>query len=477
MNDDAISLKGKRVILYGTGSSACYFFDKYQNDCDLVAVTDGQIPGSQALQPFSSLGYLPLGQVQFSEYDFVVVASWAINDITPKLMEAGIAKDKICWFQHNKNRVVAGDHPDAFDAHPDIQEDKILYAFFDLNVARATFDILGFLCLAEHRRRELACQSVHVVVVNASNNPFNVAARGIMPASEHVWRKRQILAQSCGLLPRCSGTTFTSSRAEAQLLVEQAMAAYSQSTSSLFDAPAIFPDGYTVAQPVACWEFNELFAATEFENDISYLQAAPQAKVLATQFLDYQQKFLGQQQSLDQQRNKAPRKVVTITFRDSAIKPARNSNYTAWRLFIEQLDKNIYLPVLLPDTDNSWSSEFMALAQQTGAVMCSEAAFNVELRMAIYELSYLNLGVNNGPMHLCALSKHCRYLMYKQVTEDYAHTSTQSFIDRGFTIGGDFPAANRLQKLVWEDDNADVIIRTFNQLVLAIEQPQQNEAL
>lgn len=468
MSESNINIHNKNIILYGTGSSARYFVEKYQNESHLVALTDGQIPGSQALQHFSSLGYLPLGQVQFSEYDFVVVASWAINDITPKLMEAGIAKEKICWFQHNKNRIVHCDHPDAFDAHAEIQEDKVLYAFFDLNVARATFDVLGFLCLAEHRRKALACQSMHVVVVNASNNQFNVAARGIMPAAEHVWRKRQILAQSCGLIPSCSGVTFTSTRAEAQLLVEQAMAAYSQSRSlSVLDAPAIFPVGYTVAQPVACWEFNELFHATEFENDISYLQAAPQAKSIVKQFLDYQQSRL----------SGTERKVVSITFRDSAIKPARNSHYQAWQAFIAQLNKNIYLPVLLPDTDNSWSPEFMELVQQTGAVVFSEAAFNVELRMAIYELSFLNLGVNNGPMHLCALSKHCRYLMYKQVTEDYAHTSTQSFIDRGFTIGGDFPAANQYQKLIWEDDNADVIIRTFNQLALAIEQSKQNQTL
>ena len=67
----------------------------------------------------------------------------------------------------------------------------------------------------------------------------------------------------------------------------------------------------------------------------------------------------------------------------------------------------------------------------------------------------------NNSTHLCALSRDCRYLMYKQVTEDYAHTSTQSFLDRGFTIGGHFPGANALQRLVWEDDSAEVITRTL----------------
>ena len=106
--------------MYGAGSSSGYFLEKYHNEYHLVGLTDGQIPGSEALQAFSSQSYLPIGQVKHCDFDLIVVASWAINDITPKLTEAGIAKDKICWFQHNKNRIVASDHPDAVEAHPEI---------------------------------------------------------------------------------------------------------------------------------------------------------------------------------------------------------------------------------------------------------------------------------------------------------------------------------------------------------------------
>ncbi|UAA39507.1 hypothetical protein KIH87_03890 [Paraneptunicella aestuarii] len=433
---------GAKVLLYGTGSSAVYFIQQHQQALNLVGVTDGQVNAPL----FQHFPCFPLQDISQIDCDFIVVASWAITDISQRLMNSGVAKEKILWFQHNKNRVVACDHPDALVSHQELSNDNILYAFYDLDVARTTYDVLGFLCLADMAREKAECDAVHVVVVNASNNDFNVAARGIISTKEHVWRKRQILAQSCGLLPTCSGFSFTSTRQEAISLFEQ--------------AKHIFPEDYQVTKPTACWEFDNLFKVTQLVNDVSRLQASEQARNLVQQFLDNVNPIAA---------NGERKKVICITLRESDIKPARNSNLVEWQAFIQQLDKNTYFPLILPDTDNSWSESLMAFIADTGAAVFTEACFNVELRMAIYELSYVNLGVNNGPMHLCALSPTCRYIMYKQVTEDYAHTSTQSFIDRGFTIGGDFAGANQWQKLVWADDDAPVIQESFERLVAEIE--------
>lgn len=431
-----------KVLLYGTGSSARYFLEQHGSSCEVIAVTDGVVSADNFLE----IPCVSIEEISMLDFDAVVVASWAITDIASRLEQVGTQRENILWFQHNKNRLVPCDHPDALSAHRELAQSQVLYAFYDLNVARATFDILGFLCLAEQQRQLQGCDSLHIVVVSASNNDFNVAARGIISTKEHVWRKRQILAQSCGLLAHCSGFTFTSTREEAQQLFEH--------------ASYVFPADYQVDQPIACWEFDNLFKASKSKNDISCLKASDHALNIAQQFINH----------LNSQQNGKLRKVVCITLRESQIKPARNSNYQAWQEFIEQLDKNTYFPLILPDTDNSWSPKLNQLLAETGAPVFTEACFNVELRMAIYELSYINLGVNNGPMHLCALSRDCRYIMYKQVTEDYAHTSTQSFIDRGFTIGGHFAGANEFQRLIWQDDDFEVIWQSFKQLVQDIEQ-------
>ncbi len=437
----------QKLLLYGTGSSALYFIEQYGSECDILAVTDSSL----STKTFCGFPCCTAEELAHQHFDAIVVASWAIIDIAARLHDIGIPKSKILWFQHNKNRLVECDHPDALSSHLDVQQNQVLYAFYDLDVARATFDILGFLCLAEMQRKKTGCSSVHVVVANASNNEFNIAARGIISTKEHIWRKRQILAQSCGLLEYCSGFTFTSTRDEVRSL--------------LASASVVFPESYSVEQPIACWEFNNLFNASTKENDVSCLKASGQALLFARQFIDHVNPI----QPANSAQEGQPKKVVCITLRESDIKPARNSNYQAWQAFINQLDKNTYFPLIVPDTDNSWSTELTQLATSTGAAVFTEACFNVELRMAIYELSYINLGVNNGPMHLCALSATCRYIMYKQVTEDYAHTSTQSFIDRGFTIGGHFAGANHLQRLIWQDDDFDVIKASFEQLVQDIE--------
>ena len=45
-----------------------------------------------------------------------------------------------------------------------------------------------------------------------------------------------------------------------------------------------------------------------------------------------------------------------------------------------------------------------------------EASWNVGLRMALYESSYLNLGVNNGPLIFAAMNDRVRLLVFKLVT-------------------------------------------------------------
>ncbi|MCY7294517.1 hypothetical protein [Alteromonas sp. a30] len=440
-------LHQKKVLLYGSGSSARYFIEHLQGQCELVAITDAQIN----TESLCGLPCFSIDEAMGLMFDYIVVASWAISDISQRLKDIGAKGEHIYWFQHNKNRVVEHDHNDALSAHREFAQEQVLYAFYDLDVARATFDVLGFLCLAEAQRQKLGCDSVHVVVVNASNNDFNIAARGIISTNEHIWRKRQILAQSCGLLPSCHGFTLTTTKEEA--------------ASLLFQAQHVFPHNYSVEQPIACWEFDQLFKLTEQGEKVAYLQASLQARQCVQQYLDY----------MNPAKSGACKKVVTVTIRESHIKPARNSLFSEWCAFLRQLDKNIYFPVILPDTDRCWSENVLALASETGCDIYRDPCFNVELRMALYELSHINLGVNNGPMHLCALSSHCRYIMYKQVTEDYAHTSTQSFLDRGFTIGADFAGANAMQKLVWQDDTFDVIKSSFDKLDSMVVSQEQNE--
>lgn len=424
----------KKVIVYGNGASAKGFLLSHQSHYKVLAFASDN-PDTNVFEEHRNIS---TEEIKSLEFDAIIVASWAIHEITQRLVNQGISKEKIRWFQHHKERVIDWGHPDFDMAHSALQEEDILYCIYDLNVARATYDILGFLCLCECERIARNLKGIHIIIVNASNNEFNQTRWVIQNTQEHNWRVDQILVQCCSLLQNCVGVSKTATRSEVSKLIAK--------------VENIFPRQYSQANPVIEYEFDLLFERIRDNQAIAHLKANSQA-------IEFVQLYLNKV-------NPEGKKVICISLRESTNKPLRNSNIGAWQKFVRQLERGPYLAVLVPDTENA----FLNTSDAWSNCLCfSEAAFNVQIRMALYELSYINLGVNNGPTHLCALNPDCRYIMYKQVVENYPHSSTQSFIDRGFEIGGSFPGARPWQKFVWEDDNYEVIATHFQELVSTLE--------
>jgi hypothetical protein len=98
-----------------------------------------------------------------------------------------------------------------------------------------------------------------------------------------------------------------------------------------------------------------------------------------------------------------------------------------------------------------------------------EASWIVPLRLALYERAFLNLGVNNGPFLMGALSASVRLLAFKMITPSVPQTTEEFMARLGFEIGGQLPFATPFQRLVWEDDRLDVIEREFKDMVARIE--------
>jgi hypothetical protein len=418
----------KKILIYGTGVSAQYFINHYSEKYEIAGVVDDNYVDEQ----FNNLNVVTSAVALTQQFDFIVVASWAINLVKDRLVQTGFRAEDIFWFQHHKDRLVPWFHSDAAGEHPELESHKVLYAFYDLNVSRTTYDFLGFLSLADIEREKAGCPYIHIVIVPADNNEFNSSMSGIINLTEHNWRKRQILGQCCGLLEYCSGFSVVSTREEAVQICRSAV--------------HIFPLNYDEEKPSECWEFTHLFEAVSKGFDVLRLKASSSA-------LEHTENYL-------KAYNGKNKKVVSITLRDAPVKPLRNSNIEAWKQFAKYLELNGYLVVVIPDTDNCWNLK----GWSSDTLIFNHACFNVELRMAMYESSHINLGVNNGPMHLCALSASCAYIMLKQITEEYVHSSTQSFLNRGFEIGKHFPGAKEFQKFVWENDDFDIIKYHFEML-------------
>lgn len=416
--------KSQSVLVFGTGSGARHFVQQYRESCDLVGAVDSQA----AQDDFMGLPLFCESDEPLPAFDVLVVASWAIKQISQRLIAKGIPCEKIYWYQNHRDTLLPLSQIEEQSYTQTLNEQDILVAIYDLNCARTTFDISGFLVLADIERERRQLQHIHLVIVNADDNEFNRQMAGIITTNEHLWRKNQVLSQCAWLLESVSGVTLTSRR---------------QELLSYLEMPHCFPDDYCIDAPQAQWEFNHIFAKARSGQSILRLKAPDVAKKIAGDYLE--------------RLKLGTRKLVVITLRVSKVQPKRNSDIDAWQRFARELESDKYLVVVIPDFDDPWPCDWQA----DNIHVFPEACFNTALRMGIYEAADLNMGVNNGPMHLCAFGSECRYVMIKQVVNDYPHSSLESFEHRGFDIGGNFPGSGPGQYFVWEDDSLDVLRKAF----------------
>jgi len=135
-------------------------------------------------------------------------------------------------------------------------------------------------------------------------------------------------------------------------------------------------------------------------------------------------------------------------------------------MFAKRLDPTRYLPVFVLGTERTLDPR---PAPMEGFEVFSEASWNVGLRMALYESSYLNLGVNNGPLFMCVMDSRTRLLVFKIITASVPQTTEEFMSQLGFKIGGQLPFATPFQRLVWEEDTLQVIEREFAAMVALID--------
>ena len=317
---------------------------------------------------------------------------------------------------------------------------NVLYAFYDLGISPVTFDIIQFLVLAETERRNLGCDSVHIVFVPGPKDGFSPVEVSVYQKLGQSdcdvdlmrWRLRNILVPLCWLIPSCRGVTVCSSIEEAQIL-ERSIAKY------------VFPRGYTVQFPKESFSLYQL-AVAQSQGNVPYsIQAPVQARRFVSEWI--KSKSNG-------------KKVITISVRNCPYQPERNSNIKAWREFICSLDPALYCPIIVDDTWTIFKSSFSGLK---GLITFSEASWNMELRIAMYELSYLNLSVSCGPVYLCVFDSRTRYLVFSLLRPPKPNLA-RFFRSEGFEVGFQFKHAGPFQRLVWKDDTFPVIREEFDKI-------------
>lgn len=277
-------------------------------------------------------------------------------------------------------------------------------AFYDFSVSPYSYDFVAFLIGA----RSHGCEKVVFV---PGDRPYQKCT-----PEQQDFRMKHLMEPLAAHI----GYTVCASRAEAKVLWER-------------EGKDCFPHGYTVDKPVA----GHMPGYASYHTNVIY-PLAPKPEVL-----ERVSSSLG---------CKLP---ITITIRESPIKPGRNSNIEEWKKAAKWLVAQGFWPLFIPDTEGPTQS-FAPFDCYSGP------AKDVDERIALYNLALLNLGVNNGPMAFCFWSQ-LPVLIYRYHDERFPETSA-NFLEKNLIPVGSQPRwFTDKQRIVWKDDTAENIIEGVKQ--------------
>jgi hypothetical protein len=320
---------------------------------------------------------------------------------------------------------------------------RALYLFYDLEIAPITFDFAWSLVAADVRRRDLNLDSLHVVIV-----PGPVSAgRQEPPDYDRIFdadarnsRLWNIAIEMCRLLSTGCSVMICKSRDEAEKLF-------------FADARYVEPSGYTPNSPI----FND--GVRDCLKRDSQSLAIFSASVEAQRYV---RRWMG--------RHCQGRKLVVVTLRQSLYMQDRNSDLSAWKSFVAELDEKSYHVVLIPDTDaaSEWTDQW------PNTTLALEACFNLQIRQAFYQCSYVSMGVNSGPLVLQLFNRDAAFAMFIKVRENVPQASMEYLLSRGFEFSKSPAFCTPRQRWVWADDTLENLQQAFSDLVNAIERSDSN---
>lgn len=318
-----------------------------------------------------------------------------------------------------------------------IAREAPLMAVFDLAGEPLTFDFCTFMAAAEIQRRRRGYATGHVAIVPGWRDGLrdeSPAYDTLFPPDHRRQRIQDILLPAASLWPAWTGASVFTSR-------DEAATALSGMTNL---HPADFSPLLTRCANMDSWP--ALLRAHADGLPVMGMKALPGAVAKVSAWLA---------------RTANGRKAVTVTLRDYGHSIARNSNMEAWTAFIQELDATRYFAVIVPDSETFLHDG----VDVPGATLFPEAAYNLHLRAALYQCSYLNMMVSNGPAALCYFNESARYLQFK-LGNDAAPETSLAYVEQcGYELFKDCAFARPGQHFIWEPDDLPVLRREFAKFV------------
>jgi hypothetical protein len=151
---------------------------------------------------------------------------------------------------------------------------------------------------------------------------------------------------------------------------------------------------------------------------------------------------------------------VTITLREATHYQERNSDLRAWLAFASNLENHGHRVVFVRDTEH-------ADEPLDGFLICPAASRDLLVRQALYESARMNFFVSNGPLALAEFSDYpwTAFMPIEPDGHGYAPATPKFWREHfGVEAGSQFPWSRSDQRIVWETDDYNNLVRAWSQI-------------
>lgn len=149
---------------------------------------------------------------------------------------------------------------------------------------------------------------------------------------------------------------------------------------------------------------------------------------------------------------------ITLTLREAAHHPLRNSRVDEWIAAARILESSKREVIIVRDTRR-------ADEQIAGARVSYAAPRSIQERARLYAGAALNVGICNGPMWM-SIFMGAPTLMLRPTTHEAGGCYDDFFYKKcGLPRGSQLPSSPSNQRLCWEDDSRENIVRAVEEML------------
>ena len=311
--------------------------------------------------------------------------------------------------------------------HTDIVSPDTLLVVYDLNFQPITFDFANFIAAAETFGKNEGKSKIFVLFVRKeSTGLINGEYSNAISEDSQQWRINNVILQLAHLYPACTGYSIVPRESEILKFIPD---------------KSVYPAGYSNTYKPN-FDYTDIFKLLNLKLFSGF--KAPK------QGIDYIHKW--------QKVNGISKPMVVITIRQYGYDLSRNSNIEEWVKFAYWVRDQGFTPIIVPDTDACWIPNNLF----DDFLVFTEPCWNLGLRIALYELAFVNLFYNNGVAAIATLNKKSRYILFNPIIEQSLESNSSKRNKYGLIIGQRrYNFAEQHQFFSWKLDSFENIQEEF----------------